>query len=170
MCFTTGKMLRMSSSVNTVLCSESKWYSLKRIWRREWDELAIRVKEMHRHCPKKIMLNHVYYKLIYLNASFDGDLSEQGDPLQPAFIHSLLHSSTARKRWDPTRITSHHHSTASICVQRTGHSPGQAVMVVLLSFSFDGPPKVSWSEVGQGGHSAAHGRTTPPSPTPASRS
>lgn len=107
MCFTTGKMLRMSSSVNTVLGSESKWYSLKRIWRRDEDELAIRVKEMHRHC-QKIMLNHVYYKLIYLNASFDGDLSEQGDPLQPAFVHGLLHTSTARKRWDLTRIKSQH--------------------------------------------------------------
>lgn len=62
------------------------------------------------------------------------------------------------------------HSTTSICVQRTGHSPGQAVMVVLLGLSFDGHPKVTGSEVGPDSHVAAHRCTTPPPPTPASRS
>ncbi len=163
MCFTTGKMLRMSSSVNTVLGSESKWYSLKSIWRRDWDELAIRVKEMHRHCQKIMSITNWYtWTPVLMVISLS------------RVILCSLHLSTASSTLplperDEIPLVSNH-STASICVQRTGHSPGQAVMVVLLSLSFDCPPKVSRSEVGPGGHSAAHGCTTPPSPTPASRS
>lgn len=165
MCFTTGKMLRMSSSVNTVLCSESKWYSLKRIWRR--DEIVIRVRKKHNNCQKNV-LNHVKYNLIYLNARFDGNLSEQGDSLKPAFVHRLLHTSTARRRWDPTHIKSQHR--IYLCSENRSHSPGQAVMVVLLGLSFDGHPKVTRSEAGPDSHGAAHTCTTPPSPTPAPRS